>query len=382
MESRKEKEEISGNTNKKENEASNINDITKKDITIEPIPSETKEDETSTHKTTLKHPADKLKKEKEAEEVTSKTEKKFGNEVKSKEKEETKEETKVNSEEPDDIRDTKELPPPTSIPPTPKSTPTSESTRETPDPISKTPKSNDEQWVPTGPTFWHSTGESFFMIFLAELGDRTFILIAIFAMKYGRSLIMLPCIVFLILLHCVSVFIGLLFPFLFSPVFVAYLSFIVFMAFGIYMFYEAWNMSDEEDTPQHIESLNKKNNGIEDELEDPLLGEESRVEHQLHISGSIEHMLVDDANNYKIVITVLTAIFLAEWGDRSQLGAIVLTATRNMMGVIIGGGIAIGLCAGLAAYAGQFLTKYVSVRHLTYVGAGLFVFFAFESIFL
>ena len=266
---------------------------------------------------------------------------------------------------------------------------------------SKTPNPNESEeseWTPINPTFWHSTGESFFMIFLAELGDRTFILIAIFAMKYGTSLIMLPCVIFLILLHCVSVFIGLLFPFLFSPVFIAYLSFIVFTVFGGYMFWEAYGMSDGQETPQHIQSIGKGANtstntsainnirnptpGIIDDLEDPLLGEESRVEHQLHISGSIEHMLVDDANNYKIVITVLTAVFLAEWGDRSQLGAIVLTATRNMMGVIIGGGIAIGLCAALAAYAGQFLTNYVSVKHLTYVGAALFLFFAFESLFL
>lgn len=54
--------------------------------------------------------------------------------------------------------------------------------------------------------------------------------------------------------------------------------------------------------------------------------------------------------------------FVAEWGDRSQITTIILSARENLWGVITGGIIGHAICTGLGVVGGRMIAQKISVR--------------------
>ena len=71
--------------------------------------------------------------------------------------------------------------------------------------------------------------------------------------------------------------------------------------------------------------------------------------------------------------------FLAEWGDRSQIATVTLSATKDAFGVTLGAILGHSMCTGIAVLGGKFLAKRISERTVTLVGGVLFVLFALHS---
>lgn len=64
----------------------------------------------------------------------------------------------------------------------------------------------------------------------------------------------------------------------------------------------------------------------------------------------------------KVLMQAFTMTFLAEWGDRSQLTTIILSAREHIPGVIIGGVLGHSMCTGLAVIGGRMVAQRISVR--------------------
>lgn len=64
----------------------------------------------------------------------------------------------------------------------------------------------------------------------------------------------------------------------------------------------------------------------------------------------------------RVFMQAFTMTFLAEWGDRSQLTTIILSARENVYGVIIGGILGHSICTGLAVIGGRIIAQKISVR--------------------
>lgn len=71
--------------------------------------------------------------------------------------------------------------------------------------------------------------------------------------------------------------------------------------------------------------------------------------------------------------------FVAEWGDRSQITTIVLAASENLYGVIIGGVLGHAICTGIAVIGGRLIATKISVRTVTIIGGIVFLIFAITS---
>lgn len=83
---------------------------------------------------------------------------------------------------------------------------------------------------------------------------------------------------------------------------------------------------------------------------------------------------------FKIFVNAFGVIFLAEWGDRSQLATIVLASVNDVAGVILGGVLGHTLCTGLAILAGALIAKKISVRAVTIIGGIVFIGFAIATL--
>ena len=73
--------------------------------------------------------------------------------------------------------------------------------------------------------------------------------------------------------------------------------------------------------------------------------------------------------DYKILITVFTAVFIAELGDKTQLATMLFAADKevNKLTVVIGASLALIVASGIGVIAGGFISKFITERYLHYI---------------
>jgi putative Ca2+/H+ antiporter (TMEM165/GDT1 family) len=71
----------------------------------------------------------------------------------------------------------------------------------------------------------------------------------------------------------------------------------------------------------------------------------------------------------KILITVFTAVFIAELGDKTQLATLLFAADKEVskLTVFVGASLALIVASAIGVMAGSAISLYVSERHLRYL---------------
>lgn len=201
--------------------------------------------------------------------------------------------------------------------------------------------------------------QSFLLILACELGDRTFFVAAILAMKASRLVVWCGALGALAAMTILSAAIGKAFPLLLDKKWTSLAAAVLFAYFGVQLLRDWWRMRGED------EGENEELAEVEEELKDD--------------EGAKKTALVRAAG-----FTILSPIFvksftmtgLAEWGDRSQIATIALAASRDLYGVILGGVLGHAICTGLAVIGGRLLATKISERAVALTGGLLFLSFA------
>ena len=78
---------------------------------------------------------------------------------------------------------------------------------------------------------------------------------------------------------------------------------------------------------------------------------------------------------YKVLLTVFTAVFLAELGDKTQLATMLFAADKEVskLTVFLGDSLALIVASGIGVLAGGFISQYISEKHLHYIAGIGFV---------
>merc|ERR1719219_2473841 len=208
------------------------------------------------------------------------------------------------------------------------------------------------------------------VILVSELGDKTFFIAAIMAMKHARWVVYIAAMAALITMTILAVSIGYVLPLLIPVEWTHFLAGVLFFIFGIKLLYEGTQMeSGVSDELEEVEQeIPEKDGGFQGE-DDPELGDgKGKLRNKQTINWSS-----------KVFIEVATMTFLAEWGDRSQIATIALAAHRDPTGVCIGGCLGHGFCTALAVLGGKFLASRISEKHVTLIGGALFLVFGIHS---
>jgi len=205
--------------------------------------------------------------------------------------------------------------------------------------------------------FSESLYSSFFMILATELGDETFIIAAVMAMRHPKTTVLAGALSALYFMTVLSAFLGVVLPNLISQQTVHNCATVLYTFFGLRLMYIGAR-GEEESKVEEFE-----------EVESSLKDCASKAQKSL-----IRRMFSSLCTPIFMEAGMLT--FLAEWGDRSQIATISLAAHQNPLGVIAGACVGHTVCTSLAVFGGEWLGKRISSRVVAFGGGALFMIFA------
>jgi len=82
-----------------------------------------------------------------------------------------------------------------------------------------------------------------------------------------------------------------------------------------------------------------------------------------------------------VLLNAFTLTFLAEWGDRSQIATIGLAASQDVVGVTLGSIVGHAACTGVAVLGGRHLAAHIDERTVGIVGGLIFLAFGLHSLY-
>jgi putative Ca2+/H+ antiporter (TMEM165/GDT1 family) len=214
------------------------------------------------------------------------------------------------------------------------------------------------------------------MIIVSELGDKTFFIAAIMAMRHPRLTVFagaMSALAFMTVLSALFGYATTVIP----RIYTYYISTALFALFGFKMLYDGFKMSPEEGS-EELEEVQASLRRTDDDIEGQPISPEAAAGSKL--PSTARRILFSFFS--RVFLQALTMTFLAEWGDRSQLATVVLAATEDVGGVCIGGILGHSLCTGLAVMGGRMIAQKISVRTVTIIGGFVFLLFAITSLFM
>ena len=228
-----------------------------------------------------------------------------------------------------------------------------------------------------GKDFFSATIKSLIVILVTEIGDKTFFIAAVLAMRHGRLVVYLGAMGALAIMHVMSVLMGYALPALLPRKYTHFASIALFLYFGYRLLKDGYEMEagKASDELQEVEEelINKKEGGgDEDQNENKDLENDNN-------NSPDKQRGARPTENLKVFTQALTLTFLAEWGDRSQIATIALAAAKDPFGVVLGGLIGHAFCTGLAVIGGKMLAARISEKTVAIAGGTLFFAFALHS---
>ena len=176
------------------------------------------------------------------------------------------------------------------------------------------------------------------MVILAtEVGDRTFFIAAIMAMRHPRFVVWGGAVGALIVMTALSTVVGHVAPLLVSRTYTQYAAAALFLFFGVRMLRDGFHVehagaSEELDeveaelTKKQVSALllssgSAKNNYLRNAI---VLSSCDSQEDDPGDEEVAEKPVVKEEPLDKVLLQAFTLTFLAEWGDRSQIATVAL----------------------------------------------------------
>jgi putative Ca2+/H+ antiporter (TMEM165/GDT1 family) len=238
------------------------------------------------------------------------------------------------------------------------------------------------------PQYFDALLRSFSMIIVSEIGDKTFLIAAILAMRHPRLQVFAGAFMSLVLMSILSSALGHILPTLVPKFWTQAAAGLLFLVFGGKMWVEARGMAKGQG--KMLEEMKEAQEEIE---EDEVNVDGGGVPLEAMEAGRLSR--AREANNSKrtwaglrnfcnfflgpVFVQAFVLTFLGEWGDRSQIATIVLGAShasriqkhlfpsshnlqQNAYLVAFGTIIGHSACTALAVLGGKYVSSKISLR--------------------
>ncbi|MCG6137878.1 MAG: TMEM165/GDT1 family protein [Nostoc sp. LLA-1] len=187
------------------------------------------------------------------------------------------------------------------------------------------------------------------LITVSELGDKTFFIAVILAMKHSRRLVFMGVASALAAMTILSVLFGQVVSLL-PKFYIHYAAIALFIIFGIKLLYAASKMPASTCDTEVVDEA------------------KAAVE-------KADSQLPKRQTPLAIFLEAFALTFVAEWGDRTQIATIALAARHNPIGVAAGAVLGHAICTAIAVIGGRMIAGRISERQLTFAGGCLFLLF-------
>ncbi len=188
------------------------------------------------------------------------------------------------------------------------------------------------------------------LITISELGDKTFCIAMLLAMRHSRRLVFVGVVAALAAMTVLSVLMGQVASQL-PTALVHHLAVALFLGCGLKLLYDATRMSP------HCKCGNE-------------MDEAAETVDQVDVAPTNKFWL-----NYGVILQSFGLTFAAEWGDRTQFATVTLAASNNPWGVTAGAIVGHTICAAIAVLGGFLIAGRISERTITAIGGALFIIF-------
>jgi putative Ca2+/H+ antiporter (TMEM165/GDT1 family) len=264
----------------------------------------------------------------------------------------------------------------------------------------------------------HSFMLSFTMIIFSEIGDKTFLVAALMAMKHDRLVVFSAALGALITMTVLSAVLGHAVPTLIPKRLTTFLASVLFLIFGARLLREGLAMSPDEGVSAEMQEVE-----MELEEKENLARKEGRRRsgvspHALEMGfgnrkprsksrfptpprspssspegrspsprpGALKGFLSGLNNLVSLLLSpawvqTFVMTFLGEWGDRSQIATIAMAAGQDYWWVTLGAILGHACCTGVAVIGGRAIAGKVSLKVVTVGGAVAFLFFGIIYLF-
>ncbi|KAJ8504136.1 hypothetical protein OPV22_005022 [Ensete ventricosum] len=196
------------------------------------------------------------------------------------------------------------------------------------------------------------------MIIVSEIGDETFIIAALMAMRHPKSIVLSGALMALLRMSqgfpiVLSTGLGRIVPNLISRKHTNSAATVLYAFFGLRLLYIAWRSDSKTSQKKEMEEVEEK----------------------------LEPGNIDDLNVTIFCMQSFILTFLAEWGDLSQIATIGLATHKNAIGVAVGATLGHTICTSLAVVGGSMLGSKISQKTVATIGGLLFLGFSLSSYF-
>jgi putative Ca2+/H+ antiporter (TMEM165/GDT1 family) len=245
----------------------------------------------------------------------------------------------------------------------------------------------------------HSFMLSFTMIIFSEIGDKTFLVAALMAMKHDRLVVFSAALGALITMTVLSAVLGHAVPTLIPKRLTTFLASVLFLIFGARLLREGLAMSPDEGVSAEMQEVE-----MELEEKENLARKEGRRRsgvspHALEMGfgnrkprsksrfptpprspssspegrspsprpGALKGFLSGLNNLVSLLLSpawvqTFVMTFLGEWGDRSQIATIAMAAGQDYWWVTLGAILGHACCTGVAVIGGRAIAGKVSLK--------------------
>ncbi|KAI0641238.1 hypothetical protein C8Q79DRAFT_992590 [Trametes meyenii] len=251
----------------------------------------------------------------------------------------------------------------------------------------------------------HALWRSFAMIIFSEIGDKTFLIAAILAMRHPRLIVFAGAFGSLVVMSILSAELGHILPTLIPRKWTQTCAAVLFLVFGLKMLQEGREMKggnekiqeEMKEAEEDIEGDEAARDGTgvlgpDGEEVVPLEAMEAgrtsgHARRRSSVAGrstagrKAVESYAEAARNFfsyllgPVFVQSFVLTFLGEWGDRSQISTIALAAADNVYVVALGTVIGHSCCTALAVIGGRYVSTKISVKHVTLAASGLFLLF-------
>jgi putative Ca2+/H+ antiporter (TMEM165/GDT1 family) len=259
---------------------------------------------------------------------------------------------------------------------------------------------------------FHSFCLSLTMILFSEIGDKTFLVAALMAMKHDRLVVFSAAFAALITMTVLSAVLGHAVPTLIPKKVTNFLAAGLFLIFGGKLLREGLAMSPDEGVAAEMQEVEMELEEKEKEarklgrrrssvspytLEMGMGTRKSRSKSRFPVPprspssspegrspsprrGALANTLSGLNNLLSLLLSpawvqTFVMTFLGEWGDRSQIATIAMAAGQDYWWVTLGAILGHGCCTGVAVIGGRAIAGRVSLRIVTIGGAIAFLLF-------